>query len=475
MTTLRKDRRAGSCWAAVSSPTILLTLLALAIPSAAQTPTPTPPCSGTGILHRWDFSNQASLTLSGTDITQALDLAGSCHLTPNTEAGDITTLANGLTAMYLDGSDAYYQCASPWTSIPQPYWVFSAVQWNSDGNDVEAVTDGYDSVEPATYMYDTGGESKFRNQVSFSCDLDITSPNEWKVTATKFDGSGSEMYVYGYGGSDQSRTSGCSPFNTSAFTAGIKLGSDYNGCTSDCLDATVGEVIVADNTVDKACVVAYLEGKFHVAVLTATPTVVITSTPTRTPTITQTPTRTPTPLNTSTPTVTPTPTPTLGLSIIDELPSPPESWWYDVSKINGPQLTTVNTVPLYAGACVAVGCRWHDDAELPTTYAGDPIRVRLGVYKLAETSATGTLTIGCKAQCAGDGDAVSASYGTEQAVSAAVGGYAKNDRISVVTPQLTPSGSCVASDQVFVECRVTAAPASPGLYPLGAMMIEVLD
>jgi hypothetical protein len=234
-------------------------------------------------------------------------------------------------------------------------------------------------------------------------------------------------------------------------------------------------VIVTDDTADEACIQAYLESKFHAAVNTPTPTIAVTNTPTNTPTRTPTALATGTP--TRTPTVTPTftPTPTTGLVVLAELPSVPESWWYDRAKMTGPTLATINGVRTYVGTCAAAGCRWHDDVQLPSSYAGDPIRVRGGVYKLAATSATGTLTVGCRAQCVSDGDLVSSTYGTEQTTSVSVGGYAQNDRISWVTGLITPSGSCAASDQVFVECRATAMPASPGLYPFGGSVVEVMD
>lgn len=299
---------------------ILIALLpALAL---AQTPTPTPIMGGSGMLHNWDFSNQASLTMSGNDITSAQDLIGDCDITA-TDPGIKSTLSNGNTVLYLDGSNEFYSCNSPWTSIAQPYWVIYAAKW--DGYDashtIPYVFDGSDSIEPASYYNYTG--SSIVGNAGGNCSVAITNMTEWKVVATKYNGLTSKSYVYGYSGTDHS-TASCS-IGTSTFTAGIRIGSDHNGCTTDCFNGSIGELIVtqASDTDVINTIVPAMEAKFHVDP----------STPTHTETPTN--TATPTPTNTGPPTSTPTQSPVATFTFGASTPTPCSGarFWWDADHI----------------------------------------------------------------------------------------------------------------------------------------------
>lgn len=195
------------------------------------------------------------------------------------------------------------------------------------------------------------------------------------------------------------------------------------------------------------------------------PTATPTNTPTRTPTNTPAPTHTPIP-----PTATPTPT---AAPVVARADSVPESWWYDRAKCDGPAVRSVGGVLTHVGVCSATGGRWSDNVEAP----GVPVsglRLRVAAYKLAETSATGTLTVSCAAQCVRNNDAVSSTYGTAQTVSFSVGSYAKNDRMAAATTPIMPAGTCDALATILIECSLTAAPTGPALYPLGPMAVEIL-
>lgn len=468
---LRKDRPARIArFLRASSPAVIAALLAVAIPCRAHAVSG---CAGTE-EHRWDFDDAAN-TVSGGDYTVVEDLgtATDCDLIPYDGAGSQLTTDNGREAVYLDGSAENYQCSATWAAIAQDVTVLVAFKWDGpvDPTQITPVLwDGTDGVEPAGEIRSAGSPTNFRANAGISCDLPISDDTEWKVVRATYNTTSSSLAMYGYSGNDQSKT--CS-MGSSGINGGFVLGSAYNAAGD--FRGTIGEVIVTSDATDVTCLESYLQTKWHMAAPTATPTTVSTSTPTNTPLNTSTPTHTPTVTPTPTITNTPTTTPTTGLGIIAELPTTPESWWYDRAKMSGPTLTTVNGVATYTGVCGSVGCRWHDNVTLPTTYAGDPLRVRLGAYKMATTASTGTLTLACKAQCVSDGDPVSATFGSEATDSADVSLYARYDRIELYTGLMTPSGTCTAGDEVFLACRATAMPASPGLYPFGGGIVEVLD
>lgn len=302
---------------------ILLALapaLALA-QTATPTATPTPPLAGVGALHHWDWSNEASLTLSGGEVIGVQDLAGDCDLT-TTDGGVLQQLTSGYKAVYLDGSNEFYECSSPWTSISQSFWVIYAAKRNTGS---PFAYDGMDSIEPSVQYF--SATNRISSNAGSTCLVDVANINEWKVVATKYNGTSSESYVFGYSGVDESNTS-CSA-GTSPFSSGIKIGSSYSTCTTTCFNGQFGELIItqASDTDVLDVIVPYMEAKFHVADGTPTPT----NTPVNTPT----PANTPTATSGFTATATPVATFTTGPGTPTPCPGGRFYWDAEYVQLNG--------------------------------------------------------------------------------------------------------------------------------------------
>lgn len=174
---------------------------------------------------------------------------------------------------------------------------------------------------------------------------------------------------------------------------------------------------------------------------------------------------------TPTPTLTPTPVPTVPTTY--SIPTGPEAWSYDGARCSGPRGTKLNGVSTYAAVCGRTGGWWQDEIPAPSGYDGGGIIARVGAYKLAATSATGTLTVACAAQCVADNAAALAAFGASQTVSWSVGSFAQYERMTGATAAITPAGSCGASSLIMLRCSPVASPANPALYPLGPVQIEV--
>lgn len=191
---------------------------------------------------------------------------------------------------------------------------------------------------------------------------------------------------------------------------------------------------------------------------TETPTATPTSTATNTPTITDTPTETPTSTPTNTPTVTPTATNT---------PPPPDTildaraaaGWLTTGVCEPAKRFALGTAAGVRavrcdspGPTPTPGC-WHESWRLPEDAApGTAVELAMVGVTLAPTPSL-TLTGEASCRCGG----ALGAYGTAQAWSCSLSGYAGRDafRCAVPTPMVC-AGECDPLDEVHVEVCPTS-------------------
>jgi hypothetical protein len=141
---------------------------------------------------------------------------------------------------------------------------------------------------------------------------------------------------------------------------------------------------------------------------------------------------------------------------------PKKSIWFDAAALStdgtqcaAPAEVTINSGPkTYTVICTENdAASMYGKVKMPTSWDGGTITLTASYIQTAAD--TGSMKLDVTAQCRGNGEAPSSTWGTEQDLDdAAVTGSNQND--FTTSPAITPAGTCAGGDMLYIRAQVDA-------------------
>ena len=199
------------------------------------------PSDISGYTSHWDFSDSASITLNGSDISQINDQNGTYHMTQGSASLQPTVLSaaqNGLDVADFDGSDDRLE-ASPMLPANSSYTKAVVVKFDNLTNPGNTIVIGRSTL----WLNSGSNVNVWHNLVDEVTGSTTLSAGTWYIIMGTYDAATSDAYLYIDNVEDGSNLS-AGAWDLSENYAW--LGDIYGG---NCLNGQIAEAIVYNNAI----------------------------------------------------------------------------------------------------------------------------------------------------------------------------------------------------------------------------------